>query len=89
MSDLPGVPTRKKLAIAGRSRKGAVTGKLKTALELMVWEGLKREAAAEKAGLASSSLRFALRNPPIFLSAQCRRMRCPKCPPSNRSFSPA
>jgi hypothetical protein len=78
MSDnLPAMPTRQKLAIEGRSRKGAVTGKLKTALELMVWEGLKRDAAAEKAGLASSSLRFALRKPHVlaFYRAECDALR--------------
>src|SRR5882757_4148940 len=79
MSDnLPAtMPTRQKLAIEGRSRKGAVTGKLKTALELMVWEGLKRDAAAEAAGLASSSLRFALRKPHVlgFYRAECDALR--------------
>jgi hypothetical protein len=54
-------PTRQAAAIEGRSRRGAVTGKLRTALDLMVWQGEKRAAAAEKAGLADSSLRSALR----------------------------
>jgi hypothetical protein len=73
----PAMPTRQKLAIEGRSRKGAVTGKLRAALELMVWEGLKRDAAAEKAGLASSSLRFALRKPHVlaFYRAECDALR--------------
>src|SRR5882724_5874612 len=75
--DLPMVPTRQKLAIEGRSRKGAVTGKLRRALELMVWEGLKRDAAAEKAGLASSSLCFALHKPRVltFHRAECDALR--------------
>jgi hypothetical protein len=53
--------TRQAAAIPGRSRRGAVTGKLKTALDLMVWDNLKRKDAAAKAGLADSSLRFAFR----------------------------
>jgi hypothetical protein len=55
------LPTRQATAIEGRSRRGAVTGKLKTALDLMVWDNLKRKDAAAKAGLADSSLRFAFR----------------------------
>jgi hypothetical protein len=54
-------PTRQAAAIEGRSRRGAVTGKLKTALDLMVWDYLKRKEAAALAGLADSSLRFAFR----------------------------
>jgi hypothetical protein len=59
------VPTRQAAAIEGRSRRGAVTGKLKIALDLMVWDNLKRKDAAEKAGLADSSLRFAFRKPHV------------------------
>jgi hypothetical protein len=55
------VPTRQALAIQGRSRRGAVTGKLKVALDLMVWENKSRKEAAEQAGLADASLRFAFR----------------------------
>ena len=54
-------PTRQAAAIPGRSRRNAVTGKLKTALDLMVWENLRRKDAAAKAGLADASLRFAFR----------------------------
>jgi hypothetical protein len=57
--------TRQAAAIEGRSRAGAVTGKLKAALEFMVWEGLKRQEAAAKAGLADVSLRTALRKPHV------------------------
>lgn len=59
------LPTRQAAAIEGRSRRGAVTGKLRTALDLMVWQGEKRADAAAKAGLADSSLRFALRKPHV------------------------
>jgi hypothetical protein len=59
------LPTRQAAAIEGRSRRGAVTGKLRIALDLMVWEGLKYQDAATKAGLAASSVRFALRKPHV------------------------
>jgi hypothetical protein len=58
-------PTRQAAAIPGRSRRGAVTGKLKAALDLMVWHGERRADAAAKAGLADSSLRFAMRKPHV------------------------
>ncbi|WP_079602844.1 hypothetical protein [Bradyrhizobium erythrophlei] len=58
-------PTRQAAAIEGRSRRGAVTGKLRAALDLMVWSGEKRTDAAEKAGLADCSLRAALRKPHV------------------------
>ncbi len=78
MSDeqLPAI-TRQKLAVPGRSRRNAVTGKLKAALEAMVWEGLKRDDAAAKAGLASASLRFALRKPHVlaFYRNECDALR--------------
>jgi hypothetical protein len=59
------LPTRQAAAIEGRSRRSAVTGKLKTALDLMVWSGERRADAAEKAGLADCSLRAALRKPHV------------------------
>src|SRR5882757_575469 len=58
-------PTRQAAAIEGRSRRGAVTGKLRAALDLMVWSGERRADAAAKAGLADSSLRAALRKPHV------------------------
>jgi hypothetical protein len=65
-STLPSIlPTRQAAAIEGRSRRGAVTGKLRTALDLMVWSGERRADAAEKAGLADCSLRAALRKPHV------------------------
>jgi hypothetical protein len=58
-------PTRQAAAIPGRSRRGAVTGKLRAALDLMVWHGERRADAAAKAGMADSSLRFAMRKPHV------------------------
>jgi glycyl-tRNA synthetase (class II) len=63
---LPTVPTtRQKLAVPGRSRRNAVSGKLKVALEAMVWDNLTRKEAAALTGLADSSLRFAFRKPHV------------------------
>jgi hypothetical protein len=58
-------PTRQAAAIEGRSRRGAVTGKLKAALDLMVWDASTRTEAATTAGLADCSLRVALRKPHV------------------------
>ena len=57
--------TRQAAAIEGRSKRLRVTGKLRIAIEAMIWEGLPRSEAATKAGLADSSLRFALRKPHV------------------------
>lgn len=59
------VPTRQAIEAKGRSGRNRVTGKLKVAIEAMIWEGLPRAEAAAKAGLADSSLRFALRKPHV------------------------
>jgi hypothetical protein len=62
---MPTVPTRQAAAIEGRSQRLNVTGKLKIALEAMVWEGLSRMDAAAKAGLADNSVRVALKKPHV------------------------
>jgi hypothetical protein len=59
------LPTRQAAAIEGRSARNRVTGKLKIAIEAMIWEGLPRAEAAAKAGMVDSSLRFALRKPHV------------------------
>jgi hypothetical protein len=71
------LPTRQAAAIPGRSRRGTVTGKLKIALDLMVWDNLKRKDAAEKAGLADASLRFAFRKPHVmaYYHAELKALR--------------
>jgi hypothetical protein len=63
--NLPAMPTRQKLAIDGRSRRNAVTGKLKAALDAMVWEAKDRKDAAIAAGLVDRSVRDALRKPHV------------------------
>ena len=58
-------PTRQARAIAGRSAPGKVTGKLKLAIEAMVWFGACRADAAKIAGLTDHSLRTALKKPHV------------------------
>jgi len=53
-------PTRQQLAAQGRSAPGKVTGRLKIALDAMVWRGMKRAEAAALAGLKEQSLYVAL-----------------------------
>lgn len=59
------LPPRQALAVAGRSSRGRVTGKLRAAIEAMVWEGSCRPDAAKAAGLKDHSLREALRKPHV------------------------
>jgi len=60
-SQLTTAPTRQAEAIEGRSLPLKITGKLRIAIEQMVWHGARRAEAAEKAGLKDHSLRAALR----------------------------
>lgn len=48
-----------------RSAPGRVTGKLKAALDAMIWDGLPRKEAAAKAGISEHGLYKALRKPPV------------------------
>lgn len=58
-------PTRQAIEAQDRSKPLQVTGKLKRALEAMVWEGARRNEAAEKAGMTDHSLRSALKKPHV------------------------
>jgi hypothetical protein len=58
-------PTRQALAIAGRSARNRVTGRLKVAIETMVWSGACRADAAKISGLTDHSLRAALKKPHV------------------------
>jgi hypothetical protein len=54
-----------------------VTGKVKAAIEAMVWQGLKRDQAAQLAGMKDNSLYVAFRRPEVkaFYLAQCEMLR--------------
>lgn len=54
-------PTRQAIAVQGRSGKLTVSGKLKVAIDLMLYEGACRKDAAAKAGMTDHSVRAAMR----------------------------
>jgi hypothetical protein len=53
-------PTRQAISAQTRSRPGRVTGRLKTAIDLVVQEGLDPYEAAAKVGMHARSMRLAL-----------------------------
>lgn len=63
-SDQPGLPAPPQFK-AKSGRTLAVTGKNKRAIDLMVWHGLKRNEAAEQAGLKDHALYVALSKPHV------------------------
>jgi hypothetical protein len=65
MTDNLPAPTRQAEAIEGRSKQLSVTGRLKVAIDAMVWEGTTRSKAAEKARMTDHSLRAALKKPHV------------------------
>src|SRR5450631_2256543 len=71
------VTTRQPSAPAKRTRKHTISPKVKAALDLMVWLGLKRDEAATKAGLKDNSLYVALRKPDVkaYYAAECEVLR--------------
>jgi hypothetical protein len=76
-TELIAQPTRQALAAKDRSLPGKVTGRLRKAIDLMVWQGARRSEAAEAAGLKDHSLRQALKRPHV-LSAylqECEVLR--------------
>lgn len=70
-------PTTPAEAVKERSAPGQVTGRLKRALDAMVWQGLTRAAAAKHANLSEHSLYSALRKPHVkaFLLAEMDVLR--------------
>jgi hypothetical protein len=58
-------PTRQAVEAQGRSGRLHVSGKLKNALDNMVWHGSRRPKAAEEAGMSDHGLREALRKPHV------------------------
>ncbi|CCE06447.1 hypothetical protein BRAS3843_1730016 [Bradyrhizobium sp. STM 3843] len=71
------VPSRQAVAAQDRSAPGQVTGRLRTAILAMVWEGARRAQAAEKAKMTDHSLRAALKKPHVlaFMNAELRVLR--------------
>lgn len=58
-------PSHQAVTARDRSARGKVTGRLRNALTFMVWDGLKRDEAATKAGLKPHALYVALRKPHV------------------------
>ncbi len=60
-----------------KSRRMQVTGRLKVALDNMVWAGMKRDDAAQAAGLTPHALYSALRKPHVkqWYLAECEILR--------------
>lgn len=72
-------PTRQSLAVEGRSRALKVTGKLKAAIDFLVWQGGKTDLqdAANHAGMTTHSVRCALEKPHVkaYYNAQIEVLR--------------
>jgi hypothetical protein len=75
--NLPAKPTPQKIAARNRSAPGRVSGRLKAALEFMVWRGDNRRDAAAAAGLEDDSLRRALKKRHVMAAylAECEILR--------------
>lgn len=58
-------PTRQAIEAKDRSAPLKVTGKLRVAIDAMVWLGARRHEAAEQAGLTDHSVRSALNKPHV------------------------
>jgi hypothetical protein len=58
-------PTRQAIAAKERSGKLTVTGKLKVAIDLMLFEGSRRADAATAAGMTDHGLREAFKKPHV------------------------
>lgn len=67
MSDiaLANPPTRQLLEAKDRSAPLKVTGKLRAAIDLMVWHGLTRKQAAQQAAISEHTLYVAFRKPHV------------------------
>lgn len=58
-------PTRQAIEAKDRSAPLRVTGKLRTAIDFMVWHGLTRKLAAEQAAISEHTLYVAFRKPHV------------------------
>jgi hypothetical protein len=78
MTDISISTPAKPPAITSKEAKPLkVTGKVKAAIDAMVWEGLKRDDAALQAGMKDNSLYVALRRPEVkaYYLAECEVLR--------------
>jgi hypothetical protein len=80
-SAIAAIPTDKPSQLPAIAPKEAkqlrISGKVRTAIEAMVWQGLKRSDAAEVAGLKDNSLYVAFMKPDVkaYYAQQCEVLR--------------
>ena len=69
--------SRKPQKVQAGNKTVRMTARVRAAIELMVWQGLKRDEAAQAAGLKDNSLYAALRKPDVrmFYTAECEVLR--------------
>jgi len=74
-------PSRAQLARREASKPGRVTGKLRRALDLMVWEGIHDNEAAVRTGMTLSAIRLAFQRPHVraYLKEQREVLRAREC----------
>ena len=65
MTDQTNLPTRQAIAAKGRSGKMTVSGRLKVALDEMLFKGSRRPDAAKVAGMTDHGLREAFKKPHV------------------------
>lgn len=65
MTTADDIPTRQAIEAKDRSSPLKVTGKLKVAIDNMVWKGSRRAKAAVAAGMTDHGLRAALKKPHV------------------------
>jgi hypothetical protein len=77
MTDDLAQPNRQALAAQNRSLPGKVTGRLRNAIDAMVWKAASRKEAAQMAAMTDHSLRQALRRPHVmgYYLAECEVLR--------------
>jgi hypothetical protein len=70
-------PTRQAIAARNRSLPGKVTGRLKRAIDAMVWQAASRKEAAAMAGMTDHSLRQAMKRPHVmqYYLSECEVLR--------------
>jgi hypothetical protein len=70
-------PTRQAVAARDRSLPGKVTGRLRRAVDAMVWQAASRKEAAEMAGMTDHSLRQAMKRPHVmqYYLSECEVLR--------------
>lgn len=79
--DIVPAPTPHQIAARDRSERRKVTGRLKRALDLMIWEGKRDNEAAVSAGMNVLSIRSALEKPHVlaYYKAQREVLRAREC----------